>query len=159
MTAAMALRTLDELGAERTRWKREGIRVAFTNGCFDLLHLGHLSLLEQARAQADVLVVAINSDASARRLKGPDRPVVPQDERAEVLGALESVDRVVVYEDDTPIRVIEALLPDVLVKGADWAIDAIVGRKEVEGAGGRVVRVELLPGLSTTELLARARRT
>lgn len=159
MTSAMALRTIDELAAERTRWKREGIRVAFTNGCFDLLHVGHLSLLEQARVEADVLVVAINADASVRRLKGPDRPVVPQDERAEVLGALESVDRVVVYEDDTPLRVIEALLPDVLVKGADWAIDAIIGRKEVEGAGGRVVRVELLRGLSTTTLLDRVRRT
>ena len=159
MTSSLALRTLDELTAERTRWKREGIRMAFTNGCFDLLHLGHLSLLEKARAEADVLVVAINADASVRRLKGPNRPVVPQDERAEVLGALESVDRVVVYEDDTPLRVIEALLPDVLVKGADWAMGAIVGRKEVEGAGGRVVRVELLRGLSTTALLDRVRRT
>lgn len=144
--------------AEREEWRRLGLKVAFTNGCFDLLHAGHLSLLEQARAAADRLVVAINDDASVSRLKGPHRPVVPQVERAEVLRALECVDRVVVYGEDTPLRTIKALMPDVLVKGADWALDAIVGRAEVEAAGGRVLRVTLVPGLSTSELLTRARR-
>ena len=151
--------SLSELGAERAAWRARGLRVAFTNGCFDLLHAGHLSLLEQARAAADVLVVAINSDASVRRLKGEGRPTVPEMERAEVLRALECVDRVTIYEEDTPLRAIEALLPDVLVKGADWALDRIVGRAEVAAAGGVVLRVPLLPGLSTTELLARVRRT
>jgi D-beta-D-heptose 7-phosphate kinase/D-beta-D-heptose 1-phosphate adenosyltransferase len=151
--------SLAQLGAERAGWRERGLRVAFTNGCFDLLHAGHLSLLEQARAAADVLVVAINSDASVRRLKGAGRPTVPEMERAEVLRALESVDRVTIYEEDTPLRAIEALLPDVLVKGADWALERIVGRAEVEAAGGVVLRVPLLPGLSTTELLARVRRT
>ena len=114
-----------------------------TNGCFDLLHPGHVALLEAARASGDVLVVALNSDASVRRLKGAGRPILPQAERAELLLALEPVDRVVVYDEDTPLEVVRALLPDVLVKGADWAHDAIVGRAEVEAAGGRVVRVEL----------------
>lgn len=149
---------IQDVVAEREEWRRLGLKVAFTNGCFDLLHAGHLSLLEQARAAADRLVVAINDDASVSRLKGPHRPVVPQVERAEVLRALECVDRVVVYGEDTPLRTIKALMPDVLVKGADWALDAIVGRAEVEAAGGRVLRVTLVPGLSTSELLTRARR-
>ncbi len=150
---------LEELVRERALWKREGRSVVFTNGCFDLLHVGHLSLLERARGQGDVLVVAINDDASVARLKGPSRPVVRQDERAEVLSGLECVDRVLVYSDDTPLRVIKALLPDVLAKGADWAYEDIVGRAEVEAAGGKVVRLELIFGVSTTELIARARRT
>ena len=143
------------LSDERRAWRAAGRSVVFTNGCFDLLHAGHVRLLEQARAQGDLLVVGLNSDASVRALKGDGRPVLPEHERAEALLALEAVDAVVVYAEDTPLRVIEALLPDVLVKGADWALEDIVGRAEVEGAGGRVVRVELVPDRSTTRLLER----
>jgi D-beta-D-heptose 7-phosphate kinase/D-beta-D-heptose 1-phosphate adenosyltransferase len=150
--------TLAELAREREAWKAEGRRVVFTNGCFDLLHAGHLVLLEEARRHGDVLVVGINSDASVRALKGEGRPVVPQQERAEILSALEPVDRVVVYDEPTPLETIRALRPDVLVKGADWAEDAIVGRDVVESAGGRVVRVALLPGRSTSAVLQRVRR-
>ena len=148
----------EDLLADRARWKAAGRRVVFTNGCFDILHPGHVALLERARAEGDVLVVGLNSDASVTRLKGAGRPVVPQDERAEALLALEAVARVAVYEEDTPREIIAALLPDVLVKGADWAADRIVGREEVEAAGGRVVRVELVPGRSTTAVLERIRK-
>jgi D-beta-D-heptose 7-phosphate kinase/D-beta-D-heptose 1-phosphate adenosyltransferase len=143
---------------ERAEWKRAGVSLVFTNGCFDLLHPGHVALLEQARAHGQRLVVAINSDASVRALKGEGRPVLPQHERAEALLALESVDRVVVYDEPTPLQLIEALRPDVLVKGADWEKDAIVGREVVEADGGRVVRVPIVSGRSTTALLEKARR-
>lgn len=149
---------LRELERERARWRASGTRVVFTNGCFDLLHPGHVRLLEAARSEGDRLVVGLNSDASVRRLKGPDRPLLPAGERAETLLALEPVDRVVIYDADTPREVIAALLPDVLVKGADWELGAIVGREEVEAAGGRVVRVQLLPGRSTTGLVERIKR-
>ena len=153
-----AAQALNELLEERRAWRTAGRRVAFTNGCFDLLHPGHVALLEAARSQADVLIVALNSDRSVRENKGPDRPLLPEAERAEALLALEAVDRVVLYDEPTPRAVIAAVLPDVLVKGADWAADAIVGREEVEAAGGRVVRVELLPGRSTSALLTRIRQ-
>ena len=143
---------------ERQAWREAGRRVVLTNGCFDLLHAGHLALLEAARHEGDALVVAINSDASVRRLKGEGRPLVPEVERAEALAALEAVDRVVVYDEDTPLAVVKALVPDVLVKGADWGADEIVGRAEVEAAGGRVVRVALVPGRSTSGLVERIRR-
>jgi D-beta-D-heptose 7-phosphate kinase/D-beta-D-heptose 1-phosphate adenosyltransferase len=148
---------LEALRAEREEWRLSGLRVAFTNGCFDLLHAGHVRLLEAARAEADRLVVGLNADASVTRLKGPGRPLVPAAERAEALLALEAVDRVVIFQEDTPQDLIASLRPDVLVKGADWAKDAIVGRAEVEAAGGRVVRVETLPGRSTSALVERAR--
>jgi D-beta-D-heptose 7-phosphate kinase/D-beta-D-heptose 1-phosphate adenosyltransferase len=151
--------TLADLLAERARWRAEGRRVVFTNGCFDLLHPGHVALLERARAEGGRLVVGLNSDRSVREIKGPERPVVPEHERAEVIAGLECVDRVVVYEEPTPAELIAALVPDVLVKGADWPPDAIVGRETVEGAGGRVVRVELLEGRSTSSLLQRIRRS
>ena len=149
---------LAALVRERQAWREAGRRVVLTNGCFDLLHAGHLALLEAARHEGDALVVAINSDGSVRRLKGSGRPLVPQAERAEALAALEAVDRVVVYDEDTPVAVVKALLPDVLVKGADWGADEIVGRAEVEAAGGRVVRVALVPGRSTSGLVERIRR-
>ena len=133
--------------------------MAFTNGCFDLLHPGHIALLDAARAEGDVLVVGLNSDASVRGLKGEARPVFPEAERTETLLALEAVDAVVVYDEATPLETIVALRPDVLVKGADWAEDAIVGRKEVEATGGRVVRMALVPGRSTTSLVERIRRS
>jgi rfaE bifunctional protein nucleotidyltransferase chain/domain len=135
-----------------------GRRVVFTNGVFDLLHPGHTRYLADARAQGDVLVVAVNSDRSVRALaKGPDRPVTPEHERAELLAALAAVDAVVVFDEDTPQAIVEAIQPDVLVKGADWAADAIVGREVVEARGGRVVRVPLAPGYSTTAILDRIR--
>jgi D-beta-D-heptose 7-phosphate kinase/D-beta-D-heptose 1-phosphate adenosyltransferase len=149
---------LPELARERARWRDDGTRVVFTNGCFDLLHPGHVRLLEAARAEGDLLVVGLNSDASVARLKGEGRPLLPEAERAETLLALEAVDRVVIYDEDTPLAVIASLLPDVLVKGADWELGSIVGREEVEAAGGRVVRVELVPGRSTTGLVERIRR-
>jgi rfaE bifunctional protein nucleotidyltransferase chain/domain len=137
----------------RRRLAAEGRKVVFTNGCFDLIHRGHVELLRAARREGDALVVGVNGDASVRRLKGPNRPLVPAADRAEVLAALEMVDQVVLFDDDTPARLVEALLPDVLVKGADWAEEAIVGREAVEGAGGRVVRVPILPGRSTRSLV------
>lgn len=149
---------LADLVEERAAWRAAGLKVVLTNGCFDLLHAGHLALLETARGQGDVLVVALNSDASVRGLKGEGRPVLPEHERAEALLSLEAVDRVVLYDEPTPLAVVQALLPDVLVKGADWAADDIVGRAEVEGAGGRVVRAGLVPGRSTSALVDRIRR-
>jgi rfaE bifunctional protein nucleotidyltransferase chain/domain len=150
--------SLAALVDRRAAWRAAGERVVLTNGCFDLLHTGHLALLEAARAQGHVLVVAINSDRSVQEIKGPSRPLIPEAERAETLLSLEAVDEVVIYDDPTPLRVIEAVVPDVLVKGADWALDAIVGREVVEEAGGRVVRVDLLAGRSTTAILDRIRR-
>jgi D-beta-D-heptose 7-phosphate kinase/D-beta-D-heptose 1-phosphate adenosyltransferase len=142
-------------------WRRaQSGSVVFTNGVFDLLHVGHVSLLEAARAEGAALVVGVNSDASVRRLgKGAGRPVVPQDARARVLAALAAVDCVVLFDEDTPRELIEALRPDVLVKGADYAPDRIVGATEVAGWGGRVVRVPLVEGHSTTRLVARLRTT
>jgi len=149
---------LADLLAERRGGREIGRRVVLTNGCFDLLHPGHVALLEAARREGEVLVVALNSDASVRGLKGAGRPVVPEAERAEALLALEAVDRVVLYDDPTPLAVISTLRPDVLVKGADWAADEIVGRAEVEEGGGRVVRVALVPGRSTSALVGRIRQ-
>lgn len=149
---------LDDLCRERQEWRLARRRVVFTNGCFDLLHPGHVALLEAARKLGDLLVVGLNSDASVRRLKGPGRPIVPGSERSETLLATEPVDRVLIYEEDTPLEVITALLPDVLVKGADWGPGAIVGSDVVEAAGGRVERIELLPGRSTSGLVERIQR-
>jgi rfaE bifunctional protein nucleotidyltransferase chain/domain len=151
------LLSLDDVARAGLGWRTAGDRVAMTNGCFDVLHAGHLRLIEAARAEADRLVVAINSDASVRRLKGPERPVIPESERAEVLLAMAAVDAVAIYDDETPLRVVEALRPDVLAKGADWPLDQIVGRAEVEATGGRVVRIPLLEGRSTTAILERIR--
>jgi len=137
--------------------KRNGRRVVFTNGCFDLLHPGHIQSLEQARALGDALIVGINGDASVRELKGPGRPILPELERAEILAALECVDAVVIFQELTPRKTIAALLPDVLVKGGDWAGDQIIGREEVEAAGGRVVSVPVVAGYSTTAILAKMR--
>jgi D-glycero-beta-D-manno-heptose 1-phosphate adenylyltransferase len=133
-----------------------GHRVVFTNGVFDLLHPGHVRYLQAARAEGDVLIVGINSDRSVRGNKGPTRPVTPQHERAELLGALACVDAVVVFDEPTPAAIIALLKPDVLAKGADWAADQIVGRETVEARGGRVVRLPVETGWSTTALLARA---
>lgn len=146
--------------ADAVTWRRsQRGRVVLTNGVFDLLHVGHVALLEAARGEGDALLVAVNSDASARRLgKGEQRPLVPEQERARLIAALACVECVVLFDEDTPLALVERLRPDVLVKGAQYARDAIVGADEVEGWGGRVVRVPLVPGHSTTELLARLRR-
>jgi D-beta-D-heptose 7-phosphate kinase/D-beta-D-heptose 1-phosphate adenosyltransferase len=133
--------------------KDSGKKVVFTNGCFDLLHLGHVRYLEAARAEGDVLVIGVNSDRSVHEIKGPNRPVVPEDERAEVLAALACVDFVTLFDEPDPLETIRALLPDVLVKGSDWAEDAIVGKEVVEEHGGRVVRVQLTEGASTTKII------
>ncbi len=130
-----------------------GQRVVFTNGVFDLLHPGHVRYLQAARAEGDTMIVAINSDRSVSAIKGPTRPITPQHERAEVLGALRCVDAVVVFDEDTPFDIISAVQPDVLVKGADWAEDKIVGRDVVEARGGRVVRMPIEQGWSTTGII------
>jgi D-glycero-beta-D-manno-heptose 1-phosphate adenylyltransferase len=146
-----------ELIEVTTREKSAGRRVVFTNGCFDLLHPGHVRCLAEARALGDVLVVGINSDRSVRGNKGPERPLVPEKDRAEVLAALASVDYVTIFDEPTPRELIARVLPNVLVKGADWAPDQIAGREEVEAAGGRVVAITLAPGYSTTNLVQKIR--
>jgi len=138
--------------------RARGARVVFTNGCFDLVHPGHVRYLTAARGLGDVLVVGLNDDASVRRLKGAPRPYLSVSERAEVLAGLEAVDHVVVFSDDTPRALVRTLGPDVLVKGADWAEADIVGRDEVVARGGRVERIDLVPGISTTELVRRIRQ-
>jgi rfaE bifunctional protein nucleotidyltransferase chain/domain len=137
--------------------RASGKTIVFTNGVFDLLHPGHLRYLQHARALGDALIVGLNSDRSVRANKGPDRPINPQDDRAEVLAALACVDGVVIFDEATPHELIAAVQPDILVKGADWAEDAIVGRDIVEARGGRVVRVTIEPGYSTTAILQRIR--
>ncbi|MBL8140980.1 MAG: D-glycero-beta-D-manno-heptose 1-phosphate adenylyltransferase [Acidobacteria bacterium] len=149
--------TCDEAGAWAEGHHRAGRRVVFTNGVFDLIHPGHVRYLQAARAEGDVLIVAINSDPSVRGNKGDDRPIIPADERAELLLALSCVDAVTTFDEPTPAEIIRAVQPDVLVKGADWAHDAIVGRDTVEARGGRVVRATLEPGWSTTEIIRRVR--
>ena len=134
-------------------------KVVFTNGVFDLLHPGHVRYLQDARALGDVLIVAVNSDRSVRANKGPSRPINPEDERAEVLRALACVDAAVIFDEETPHAVISRIQPDVLVKGADWGEHNIVGRDIVEARGGRVVRIEIAPGHSTTELINKVRRS
>jgi D-beta-D-heptose 7-phosphate kinase/D-beta-D-heptose 1-phosphate adenosyltransferase len=147
----------EELIQVTAREKRAGRCVVFTNGCFDLLHPGHVRCLAEARALGDVLVVAINSDRSVRGNKGPERPLIPQQDRAEVLAALASVDYVTIFDEPTPRELISRVLPSVLVKGADWAPDQVAGREEVEAAGGRVISIPLAPGYSTTNILQRIR--
>ena len=137
----------------RARLRQEGKAVVFTNGCFDLLHGGHVFLLNEAKRQGDVLLVALNSDASVRRLKGSDRPIFPLDERLEILAALECVDLLVSFEEDTPLDLIKEIEPDVLVKGGDWGPDQVVGRAEVEGRGGKVVIIPYRRGRSSTRII------
>ena len=147
-----------DAAAFAARIREHGGTVVFTNGVFDILHPGHVRYLQEASTLGSALIVAVNSDRSVRAIKGPDRPVNPERERAEVLLALACVDAVVIFNEDTPYEVISTIQPDVLVKGADWGPDHIIGRDIVEARGGRVVRIELAPGYSTTALLSRARR-
>jgi len=142
----------DELVRVRSEWKAAGKKVVFTNGCYDLLHPGHIRLLERARSLGDILILALNSDASVQRLKGPSRPLIPEGERVEVALGVEAVDAVTLFHEDTPRELISVVLPDVLVKGADWA-HWIAGREEVEAAGGVVMPLSLEPGYSTTGIV------
>jgi D-beta-D-heptose 7-phosphate kinase/D-beta-D-heptose 1-phosphate adenosyltransferase len=140
------------------RARAAGKTIVFTNGVFDLLHPGHVRYLQHARTLGDALIVGINSDRSVRAVKGPDRPITPEAERAEILAALACVDAVAIFDEETPYEIISAIAPDVLVKGADWAEDAIVGRDIVEARGGRVVRASIEEGYSTTSIVAKIRR-
>jgi rfaE bifunctional protein nucleotidyltransferase chain/domain len=149
--------TTAEAVALVARIRANGGTIVFTNGVFDLLHVGHLRYLQHARVLGDALMIGLNSDRSVRANKGPDRPITPQDERAEILEALTCVDGVVIFDEETPHNLIAALQPDILVKGSDWAEDAIVGRDIVEGRGGRVVRVPIEPGHSTTAIVDKIR--
>ena len=144
--------TRKQLIDRRSEWKRAGKKVVFTNGCYDILHPGHIRLLESARSLGDILILALNTDASVQRLKGPTRPLISQEQRAELAVALEAVDAVTFFDEDTPRELIAAVLPDVLIKGADWA-HFIAGREEVEAAGGQVLALPLEPGYSTTGIL------
>lgn len=148
----------EQMLTERERLRAAGKRLVFTNGVFDLLHVGHVRYLAQARALGDALVVAINSDRSVRELKGPERPVFDEGERAEILAALRDVNYVVVFDDISPRGTIKKLLPDVLVKGGDYQLDEIHGREEVEAAGGKVISLPFVPGASTTSVLQKMKR-
>lgn len=148
-----SLVSLDELTSIRNSLRSRGKRVVFTNGCFDILHRGHVEFLNQAKGFGDVLVVGLNSDASMQKIKGKNRPVVPEGDRAFILSNLNAVDYVSIFEDETPLGMIAALLPDVLVKGADWGIEEIVGKDVVEAAGGVVRSVPLVPNRSTTDIV------
>lgn len=143
--------TREELIAERHRWKEAGLRVVFTNGCYDILHPGHVRLLERAKSLGDILILALNTDSSVQRLKGPTRPFFNETTRAQLALHLESVDAVTLFDEDTPRELISLVVPDVLVKGADWA-HFIAGREEVEAAGGQVYALPLEPGFSTTDI-------
>jgi len=156
--ASRSMYTKPDAVALVQRLRAAGRTIVFTNGVFDLLHVGHLRYLQHARGLGDALIVGVNSDRSVRLIKGPDRPITSEAERAEVLAALTCVDAVVVFDEETPRDLIAAIQPDVLVKGADWAEDAIVGRDIVEARGGRVVRVAIEPGHSTTNIVDRIRR-
>jgi rfaE bifunctional protein nucleotidyltransferase chain/domain len=147
-----AIYTRDQLIIQRKQWRSAGRKVVFTNGCYDILHPGHIRLLESARSLGDILILALNTDASVQRLKGPTRPLIPERERAELAAALAAVDAVTFFDEDTPRELIAAVLPDILIKGADWA-HFIAGREEVEAAGGQVLALPLEPGYSTTGIL------
>ena len=147
--------SVEAISKQTRSLQQSGRKVVFTNGCFDILHGGHVDLLQRARNLGDILVVAINTDASVRSMKGPNRPIIPEQERAELLAGLEMVDFVCTFDEDTPLEAILKVHPDVLVKGADWGIDGIVGRTEVESWGGTVHVLPLVSGKSTTDIVAR----
>jgi rfaE bifunctional protein nucleotidyltransferase chain/domain len=149
------IKSLDAARDECNQMKELGKRIVFTNGCFDILHPGHIRYLSAARELGDVLVVAVNSDASVRLIKGPKRPILEQQARAELVAALECVDLVLIFDEDNPLRVIQNLLPDILVKGGDWAVDEIIGSDVVKDAGGEVKRIPFVTGFSTTDIINR----
>jgi D-beta-D-heptose 7-phosphate kinase/D-beta-D-heptose 1-phosphate adenosyltransferase len=143
----------EELKKELERIRKEGKKIAFTNGCFDILHVGHVRYLRDAKKTADILILALNSDSSVRTIKGEKRPLIPQEERADVLAGLESVDYVTIFDEPTPLELIEYLKPDVLIKGGDWAEESIVGRDAVRSWGGRVIVIPEIEGASTTNIV------
>lgn len=147
---------LAELQKRVSEWRAAGLKVVFTNGCFDILHIGHVTLLDDARREGDCLIVGINTDASVSRIKGPTRPIVPEHARARVLAGLAAVDAVVSFDEPTPLELMVALKPDVIVKGGDYVADEIVGAPEVRSWGGRVAIVPFVQGFSTTQIIARA---
>ncbi len=148
----MFCKSIEELQSQLTT-RRQGKRLVFTNGCFDILHVGHVTYLKEAKACGDLLVVGVNSDASVQRLKGPERPLQNEEDRAEILGSLKAVDFTILFEEDTPLKLIEAISPDVLVKGGDWAIDQIVGSDHVLKQGGEVKSLNFVQGRSTTSVV------
>ena len=149
------IKTQDELKPILDKLKKEGKKVVFTNGCFDILHVGHIRYLKEAKGYGDILIVAVNSDLSVKSIKGDKRPIVSQSERAEVVAALEMVDYVTMFDEDTPYNIIKKLQPDVLIKGGDWTIDKIVGRDIVEARGGKVIAIPFIEGASTTGIVER----
>jgi rfaE bifunctional protein nucleotidyltransferase chain/domain len=150
--------TRQQMAEERKRLRASGKTVVFTNGCFDILHRGHVEYLAKAKNLGDVLILGLNDDASVRRLKGPARPIVAQEDRAFVLAGLAAVDYVVIFEEDTPLELIRAVVPDVLVKGSDWKVEAVVGKDVVEAAGGKVQTIDFVPNRSTTGIIERIER-
>jgi rfaE bifunctional protein nucleotidyltransferase chain/domain len=149
------LKSLDELTAIAAQARKDGQTVVFTNGCFDLVHRGHVHILRQAKAAGDLLIVALNSDRSVKQIKGPKRPIMPETDRIELIEAMEMVNYVILFDEPNPTRLIDAIKPDVLVKGADWSADKVVGAELVEKGGGRVVRVPYLESFSTSEIIER----
>ncbi|MDR3712495.1 MAG: D-glycero-beta-D-manno-heptose 1-phosphate adenylyltransferase [Puia sp.] len=152
------IHTLPDLSRQIARWRLASKTISFTNGCFDILHQGHIASLSDAASEADILIVGINSDQSVRKLKGPHRPINDQHSRAILLASLLMVDAIVVFEEETPLELINAILPDVLVKGGDYTLEQIVGAKEVMAAGGRVVINPIVPGFSTSALIEKIHR-
>src|SRR4029079_17033200 len=157
-TVPAKFKTVDELSAISAQARKAGRVVVFTNGCFDLVHRGHIHLLRQAKALGDILIVGPNSDVSVKTIKGPDRPIMPEADRIELIAALEMVDYVVVYSEPDPYHIIAAIKPNVLVKGGDWSADKIIGADVVEQNGGRVAVVPYLPEFSTTQIIERIRK-
>ena len=149
------IQDLDDLIKIRSRLKKQGKKVVFTNGCFDLLHRGHIHLFTGAKKHGDILLVAVNDDSSVGRLKGPSRPIFPLDERLEILEAIETIDYLVPFSEDTPQKIIASLLPDILIKGGDWKPEEVVGKSEVEEAGGKVIIVPFLSSYSSSSLIDR----
>jgi D-beta-D-heptose 7-phosphate kinase/D-beta-D-heptose 1-phosphate adenosyltransferase len=158
ITVPAKYKSVDELSAMSAQARKAGRVVVFTNGCFDLVHRGHIHLLRQAKALGDILIVGLNSDVSVKMIKGPDRPIMPEADRIELIAALEMVDYVVVYSEPDPYQIIAAIKPNVLVKGGDWSADEIVGADVVEQNGGRVAVVPYLPEFSTTQIIERIRK-
>ena len=158
ITVPAKYKSVDELSAMSAQARKAGRVVVFTNGCFDLVHRGHIHLLRQAKALGDILIVGLNSDISVKTIKGPDRPIMPEADRIELIAALEMVDYVVVYSEPDPYHIIAAIKPNVLVKGGDWSADEIVGADVVEQNGGRVAVVPYLPEFSTTQIIERIRK-
>ena len=158
ITVPAKYKSVDDLSAMSAQARKAGRVVVFTNGCFDLVHRGHIHLLRQAKALGDLLIVGLNSDVSVKTIKGPDRPIMPEADRIELIAALEMVDYLVVYSEPDPYQIIAAIKPNVLVKGGDWSVDEIVGADVVEQNGGRVAVVPYLPGFSTTQIIERIRK-